>query len=156
MRWAMQGHRTKDFWAGVVYVTLGLATVILGRDLPMGSAARMGAGYFPTVLGGLLALIGAISAARGLLRPGEAVPRIHIRPMILVIGATFFFAATLEWLGLAVALPIAILITASASSTFRLAPVPVVGLVLFTVFCVLVFVRGLGVPMPMLGTLFGA
>ena len=36
------GPRTKDFWAGVVYVALGSATVLLGRDLPMGSAARMG------------------------------------------------------------------------------------------------------------------
>ena len=48
------GPRTKDFWAGVVYVALGSATVLLGRDLPMGSAARIGSGCFPTVLGELL------------------------------------------------------------------------------------------------------
>ncbi len=71
----MQGHRTKDFWAGVTYITLGLATIVLGRDLPMGTAARMGAGYFPTVLGGLLAMLGVISAARGLTKPGAMVPR---------------------------------------------------------------------------------
>ena len=151
----MQGIRTKDFWAGATYVALGLATVLLGRDLPMGSTARMGAGYFPTVLGGLLALIGAISIARGLIAPRELVGRIHIRPAVLVIGAVLFFAGTLEYLGLAVSLPIAILIAATASQRFRFAPVPLAGLAAFTIFCVLVFVRGLGVPMPMLGSVFG-
>ncbi|WP_199259070.1 tripartite tricarboxylate transporter TctB family protein [Paracoccus binzhouensis] len=151
----MQGTRTKDFWAGVVYAGFGLATMVLARDLPMGSAARMGAGYFPTMLGGLLAAIGLAAMLRGLRNPGEAVPRIHIRPAVLVIGATFFFAATLGYLGLAVALPTAILIAAAASRSFRLAPAPLLGLLGFTAFCVLVFLRGLGVPMPMIGTWFG-
>lgn len=152
---AMQGHRTKDFWAGAIYLALGLATVILARDLTLGSAARMGPGYFPTVLGGLLAVIGLVSLLRGLLRPGELVERIHLKPMILVIGATLFFAIALDFLGLAVALPAAMFIAATASKRFRLAPVPLLGLVAFTIFCVLVFVRGLDVPLPMFGTLFG-
>ncbi|WP_423205951.1 tripartite tricarboxylate transporter TctB family protein (plasmid) [Paracoccus yeei] len=149
------GPRTKDFWAGVVYVALGSATVLLGRDLPMGSAARMGPGYFPTLLGGLLAVIGIVSILRGLRTPNEPVARIHLRPMALVIGATFFFAATLEYLGLAIALPLSVLIAASASRNFRLAPLPLPGLAGFTAFCVLIFVKALGVPMPMFGSLLG-
>ena len=151
----MQGHRTKDFWAGAIYLVLGLATVILARNLTLGSAARMGPGYFPTVLGGLLAVIGLVSLLRGLLRSGELVGQIHLKPMILVIGATLFFAASLEVLGLALALPAAMFIAATASKRFRFAPVPLLGLAAFTIFCVLVFVRGLDVPLPMLGTLFG-
>ncbi|WP_374300821.1 tripartite tricarboxylate transporter TctB family protein [Paracoccus sp. (in: a-proteobacteria)] len=151
----MQGHRTKDFWAGAIYLALGLATVILARDLTLGSAARMGPGYFPTVLGGLLAVIGLVSLLRGLLRPVNPVERIHLKPMLLVIGATLFFAASLEWLGLAVALPAAMFVAATASNRFRLTPVPLLGLAGFTLFCVLVFVRGLDVPLPMFGTLFG-
>ena len=53
---------------------------------------------------------------RGLRAPGETVPRIHLRPAALVIGATFFFAAALEWLGLVIALPLAMLIAAAATS----------------------------------------
>lgn len=152
---ANQGHRTKDFWAGAVYLVLGLATVIFARDLSMGSAARMGAGYFPTLLGGILAVLGLVSLGRGLARPGELVGRIHLRPILVVIGATFFFAATIRLLGMAVALPAAMLIAATASSRFRLAPLPLLGLAAFTIFCVLVFVQGLGVPLPMFGSLFG-
>ncbi|SNR61563.1 tripartite tricarboxylate transporter TctB family protein [Paracoccus sediminis] len=151
----MQGHRTKDFWAGALYLALGLATVILARGLTLGSAARMGPGYFPTVLGGLLAVIGLVSLLRGLVRPAERVDRIHLKPMVLVIGATLFFAASLDVLGLAVALPAAMVIAATASRRFRIAPMPLLGLAGFTLFCVLVFVRGLGVPLPMFGTLFG-
>lgn len=152
----MQGYRTKDFWAGALYLALGLATIFLGRDLSMGSAARMGPGYFPTVLGGILAAIGLISLLRGIRRPAEMVERIYIRPILIIIGATFFFAATVRLLGMAVSLPVAMFIAATASKRFRLTPLALAGLVAFTVFCVLVFVRGLGVPLPMFGSLFGA
>ena len=84
----MQGTRTRDFWAGVVYMVFGLATMLLARGLPMGSTARMGSGYFPTLLGGLLVVIGLIAVLRGLRAPGETVPRIHLRPAALVIGAS--------------------------------------------------------------------
>lgn len=151
----MNSHRTKDFWAGATYVALGLATVLLGRDLPMGTTARMGPGYFPMVLAGLLIAIGAISILRSVLRPGELVGRIHIRPAIYVIGATCFFAATLEWLGLVVALPITILLAVAASRSFRLGLPTLAATAGLTAFCALVFIRGLGVPMPMFGTLFG-
>jgi len=151
----MQGHKTKDFWAGAVYVALGGSAYILGKDYSMGTAARMGPGYFPMVLSGLLVMIGLLSIGRGLLRGGEVVPRLYLRPAVLVIGATFFFAATLELLGAAVALPAALVLSASASRMFRLAPLPVAGAGAFTLLCLAVFITALGVPMPMFGTLFG-
>ncbi|WP_134681724.1 tripartite tricarboxylate transporter TctB family protein [Paracoccus ravus] len=151
----MQGYRTKDFWAGAVYVALGLTAFLLGKGYSLGSAARMGPGYFPMVLSGLLVLIGLISIARGFLSGGEAVPRIHIRPAVLVIGATFFFAATIELLGAAIALPAALIMAAMASRLFRISPFAMLGAAAFTIFCLAVFVKGLGVPMPMFGALFG-
>lgn len=151
----MQGYRTKDFWAGTLYVVLGLAAYVMGKDYSMGSAARMGPGYFPMVLSGLLVLIGLISIARGLLRGGEVAQGIQLRPAVLVIGATFFFAGTLELLGAAIALPAALVLSAMASRMFRLKPLALLGAVAFTIFCLAVFVEGLGVPMPMFGTLFG-
>src|SRR3546814_87740 len=54
----------KDFWTGVIFLFVGLAAVILGRDYTMGTAGRMGTAYFPTVLGGLLALIGLVAVVR--------------------------------------------------------------------------------------------
>jgi hypothetical protein len=50
----------KDFWAGLMFITFGLAFMLISRNYPMGSALRMGPAYFPTVLGGLMAVLGAI------------------------------------------------------------------------------------------------
>jgi hypothetical protein len=41
----------RDFFAGVIFLSFGLCAVIVGRDYPMGTALRMGAGYFPFALG---------------------------------------------------------------------------------------------------------
>jgi len=81
----------RDFWAGIMFVTFGLAFVLIAAGTPafldpvlgewrvagyqMGSAVRMGPAYFPVVLGGLLATLGAVILARGFVsgRSGEAV-----------------------------------------------------------------------------------
>jgi hypothetical protein len=54
----------KDFWSGLMFVGFGLAFVFISRSYPMGSALRMGPAYFPTVLGGLMAVLGAIVLIR--------------------------------------------------------------------------------------------
>lgn len=151
----MHVYRTKDFWAGAIYVAFGVTTHVLGRDYSMGTAARMGPGYFPAVLSGLLVMVGLIAIARGFLRGGDPVPRLYVRPALLVIGSTAFFAATLELLGVALALPGALILSAAASSAFRLKPVSIAGAAVFTIACLAIFIRGLGVPMPMFGTIFG-
>src|ERR1051325_8869867 len=50
----------KDFWSGLMFMTFGTAFMLISRNYPMGSALRMGPAYFPTVLGGLMAVLGAI------------------------------------------------------------------------------------------------
>ena len=50
----------KDFWAGIMFIAFGLAFMIVAqKNYAMGNAVRMGPAYFPTVLGGLLAVLGA-------------------------------------------------------------------------------------------------
>jgi len=49
----------KDFWAGLMFVAFGLAFMWKAQDYAMGTSVRMGPAYFPTVLGGLLAVLGA-------------------------------------------------------------------------------------------------
>ena len=48
----------KDFYAGVLFMSFGLAALVIARSYPLGTAARMGPGYFPRVLGILLLGIG--------------------------------------------------------------------------------------------------
>lgn len=57
----MQIKNEKDFWAGLMFMGFGLAAVIIASlNYQMGTAVRMGPAYFPTVLGGLLAVLGFI------------------------------------------------------------------------------------------------
>src|SRR2546425_814716 len=50
----------KDFWAGLMLIALGANAVLVARAYPMGTVLRMGAGFFPTVLGYILVAFGAI------------------------------------------------------------------------------------------------
>ena len=49
----------KDFWAGMMFMAFGLGFMVVANNYAMGTAVRMGPAYFPTVLGGMLAVLGA-------------------------------------------------------------------------------------------------
>lgn len=144
----------KDFWAGVIYVVIALAAMYIARNYEFGSATRMGPAYFPTVLGGLLALVGAASIVRSFVAQGEPIGAFAIKGMVLVCGATVLFTVLLRGAGLMVTLIVLTLVSSYASIRFRWASaIPLaIGL---TAFCVLVFVKGLGVPLPLVGHWFG-
>ena len=69
-------RNNRDFWAGFMLIVFGAASIFIARDYPFGSTMRMGPGYFPSVLGGILVLFGVYVMIVGL-RKGEkiAVPR---------------------------------------------------------------------------------
>jgi len=73
----------------------------------------------------------------------------------VVVGSTAAFGLLLIPAGLIVALLALILISAAASHYFKFDWKALGALVILVVFCSLVFVKGLGVPMPLLGTWFG-
>ena len=50
----------KDFWAGIMFMGLGAAFVAFSQNYPMGTAVRMGPAYFPTWLGAMMAILGAV------------------------------------------------------------------------------------------------
>jgi hypothetical protein len=53
----------KDFFAGLMFVAFGAAFALGARAYRIGEAARMGPGYFPLVLGCLLAALGSVLLA---------------------------------------------------------------------------------------------
>jgi Tripartite tricarboxylate transporter TctB family len=144
----------KDFWSGLIYLSFGLSAIIIARDYGMGSALKMGPAYFPTILGWLLVAIGAISVVRGFVVRGTRVGGFAVKRLLIVVGATVLFGLTVRGAGLAIALPIFVIFSATASKRFRLPPtlLMVAGL---TLFCVLVFIKGLGVPLPVIGPWLG-
>ena len=150
---AVRVRNPKDFWAGVLYLVIGAAAVWIARDYELGTAVRMGPGYFPTALGGTLALVGLASVVRSLRVPGAPIGAFALKPLLIVVSATLVFAATVRGAGLVVALPVFVLLGASASGKFRLLPAAALAAGL-TVFCILVFVEGLGIPLPLVGPWF--
>ena len=115
----------------------------------------MGPGYFPTVLGALLVLIGVISLVRSFIVPGEPLGDFAIKAGFLIILATVLFGFLINRAGLIIALLALVLVSAAASEKFRFEWMAILGLIVLIAFCALVFVMGLGVPMPLLGTWFG-
>ncbi len=144
----------KDFWSGVIFILFGVAAVVIGQDYSMGTAGRMGPAYFPTVLGVLLAVIGAISVVRSLFSSGAPIEKFAIKNIVLIMVAVLLFGFLVRGAGLAIAIPVMVLISAYASAKFRLLPTVLLAAGL-TVFSLLVFVKGLGLPMPVFGSWFG-
>jgi len=145
----------RDFWAGAIYLALAAVVIWIGRGYPQGSSARMGPGYFPVVLGAILAVLGAVSVIRSFLRPGEAVAAFAWRPLLTILGAVMLFGLLLERAGVVVALAALMIVGAFASRNSRLDLKTVASFAGLIAFCVFVFVKGLGVPMPLLGSWFG-
>jgi len=144
----------KDFWSGVIFIVIGLAAVVIGRDYAMGTAGRMGPAYFPTILGGLLTLIGAIAVIRSLITRGEAIEPFAIKGVVMVIVGTILFGILVRGAGIAVAIIVLVMTSGLASIKFRVAPFLAVAVGL-AIFSVLVFVKALGLPMPMFGPWLG-
>lgn len=144
----------KDFWSGIIFVIFGLAAVIIGRDYAMGTAGRMGPAYFPSILGGLLTLIGLASVVRSMVKSGEAVGRLAVREVFLVMLSVVLFGVLVRGAGLAVAVVVLVVASGYASTKFKIGPFLAVAVGL-AAFSVLVFVKGLGLPMPMFGPWLG-
>jgi putative tricarboxylic transport membrane protein len=145
---------SKDFWSGLIYVFIGSSAIIIARDYGMGTALRMGPAYFPTMLGGLLLLIGAVSVIRAFLVKGSPIGAFAFKGIVAVVGATILFGLIVREAGLAIALPLLAIVSALGSTRFRWWPTLAMAAAL-TVFCIYVFIKGLGIPLPILGSWFG-
>lgn len=150
----MRVRAEKDFWAGFLYLAIAAGFLWLGRDYRLGTASRMGPGYFPLVLGWILFAFGALSLLRSFWTNGERVGGIGLRPLVAITLAVVAFAALIPTAGLAFALPALVVISATASRQTVYDLRSALALSALTVFCILVFVQGLGVPMPILGSWF--
>ena len=135
----------KDFFAGLLFIVFGLIAVAIGSRYPTGSTARMGPGYFPVLVGGLLAFIGLVTAVRGVRADAEAVARMAIKPLVLVLAAVLLFAASTERLGLVIALLAVIVVGYLANPRWRPLELAMLALVL-TAASVLVFHYALKLP----------
>jgi len=146
-------RKPKDFFAGLLFLGLALGTVHVAQDYAMGTARRMGPGYFPTLLAWMLAGMALILIVRSLFGLRDGIDRFALKPLLLVTAGAVAFALLLRPAGLVVALVTLVLIGAAGSSESR--PLPSLLLALgLAAGSVLVFVVGLGQPFPVIGFWF--
>ena len=143
---ALQIRDPKDFYAGLIFIVVGVAALLIGRDYSLGTTTRMGPGYFPALLGGLLTLLGLIISLRSLLSVGPAVGHIGFRPLVLILASMLAFAGLLEPAGLVIATAALIAIGCLGSVESRARDVIILSIALIAVALGL-FVYGLGLPM---------
>ncbi|HWL27785.1 MAG TPA: tripartite tricarboxylate transporter TctB family protein [Burkholderiaceae bacterium] len=136
----------KDFWSGMIFVAFGVGFVAVAREYPMGSALEMGAAYFPTLVGGLLAIMGVVLVGSSTVKAGEAIGHIGIRIPFLVVGALVLFGYLLDWLGLIPAIIALIFVGSAGGHEFRFWEVLIFALVVAAM-AVGIFSFVLGVPL---------
>ncbi len=141
-------RNNRDFLAGLLFIAIGLAAVTVARDYPFGTAMRMGSGYFPTVLGGLLIVLGAWVMGRGV-RSGEKVKgEWGWKPLALITLAIVLFGYVMPRFGVIPALVAVLFASAAGGREFRFKEVFVLTVVM-SAFVVLVLLYVLKMPYPL-------
>jgi hypothetical protein len=137
----------KDFWSGVLFVLIGAATVAIAFNYSMGTAARMGPGYFPRALGSLLMFLGVLSLLRSFRLKGEAIGDWRLRPIVITLGSVVLFGLLLPHAGLALSTIFLVIASSFASNEVR--PVEAcVSSVLMAFLCVGIFFYLLRISIP--------
>jgi hypothetical protein len=142
----MKIRAPKDFWSGVMFCGFAVVAILAARGYSLGTAGKMGPGYFPLLLGGLLAALEAMLIGRSLVLSGERVARFHVLPLAIIAAAICLFGVLIEPLGLVVSLAVVTVLSAWVGPQFRLLETVVLAAVLI-VFSIGVFVYVLGLPL---------
>lgn len=131
----------KDFYSGVVFSTVGVAFAWGATNYTIGEGARMGPGYFPLMLGVILALIGLGIIFEALVvetEDGEKIGAIAWKPLGFIIGANLLFGILLGGLpkfgipgmGLIVAIYGLVLVASLAGERYKIKEVLILATIL--------------------------
>ena len=156
------GHQ-KNFFGGLLFALLGLLFLVIAKGIrfgdtvllagyAMGTPARMGPAFFPFWLGLILLALGVVIAIMGLREDGgphSRFPTYHWRPIFFVLGSVVMFGLILKAVGMLIAGFLVVLVSSMGNpEKFHTRDVIFLGVGL-VVFCALVFVWGLKLPIPL-------
>lgn len=144
----------KDFFTGLLLLAISAVFAYGLFELPIGTAYRMGPGYFPMVLTVMLTACGIAILANGLLSDGEAIGTIPWRGLFIVTVSVLLYGATLKGLGMVPALALTVFLSTFAGRGWDAKSAIAVTVVL-VVGCVAIFVKGLGLPLSLFGPWVG-
>ncbi|HET9643770.1 MAG TPA: tripartite tricarboxylate transporter TctB family protein [Burkholderiaceae bacterium] len=141
----------RDFWSGLMFIVTGVVFAIGALNYSFGSSARPGPGYFPFGLGILMAILGGIVLFKALtieVEGGDPIGPIAWKPLIIIVAAVAIFGVTLPTLGMAISLPILIILTSLAGDEFHWKDV-LINCIVLTVGSWAIFILGLKLIIPL-------
>lgn len=141
---------SKDLSAGLLFIAIALLFAFGTLDLDLGTPLKLGPGAFPLLLAGVLGLLGLAVVAQAFRNPAAQLVAIPWRGIALIVLAPILFGLTVRGLGLVAS--VAIVVAVSAFASHRMSPKLAIALTVgLTLFCVLVFNVGLGLPIRLVG-----
>jgi len=145
----VEARNNREVWVGLMFLATGAAALVIARKYPFGTVLRMGPGYFPTVLGGILVLFGIALIVTGWRRPEPIPGGWSPRALILLPLSMVAFGVLVERAGFIPAMVVLVFGSAAAGREFKLGEVLLLTVVL-TALSVAVFIWGLGLPYPLI------
>lgn len=143
--------RRQNVLGGLLLVAFGVLGLALGASLDMGTARRMGPGFFPRILSWMLiALGGGIAAHGAMVSDAPTATRVAWRPLVLITAAVVAFQLLIDRTGLIAATAAVVGLGAVAGRDARAAEVAALALIM-AVCVALLFVYVLNLPLPLWG-----
>ncbi|MFS8973232.1 tripartite tricarboxylate transporter TctB family protein [Cupriavidus necator] len=145
----MRIRSQKDFASGLLFILVGFGFSWVARGYSMGTAAKMGPGYFPFWLGIVLALLGVLVLWGSLSSKMEqdTLARWDIKTLLWILGSVVLFGLLLKPLGMVLSVLVLVLVSSMASHEFSWK-----GAILNAIILVLIslgaFVYGINLQMP--------
>ncbi len=146
----MEIRNHKDFASGAFYTAVGVGFSYTSTNYVMGTAAKMGPGYFPFWLGIVLSILGLIVVAGSMSSRAEPdrLERWDVKTLLWILGSVVLFGLLLYPLGLIISLPVLVIVSSMASHEFNFKWAVVNALVL-TLLSYAAFVYGLNLQFPL-------
>jgi putative tricarboxylic transport membrane protein len=147
-------RNNRDFFAGLLYIVTGAVGMWIARDYPFGSALRMGPGYFPSVLGGMMIAFGIAVMMMGVKNNEKMKAGWSFRALIVLPLSTVAFGVMMEEAGFIPAMLVLIPLAASAGREFKVVEVALLTIGL-TILSTLLFIKALGLPYQLIKGIWG-
>jgi len=141
----------KDFWSGVMFITVGIGFAWGATFYSFGSSARPGPAYFPFGLGVLMAILGAMVLFKALtfeVEGGDKMGAWAWKPLLVIVGAVAGFGWALPHLGMFIALPLLVIIAAMAGDEFH-PKEAIINAIVLTAGSWVIFIWGLSLIIPL-------
>ncbi|SMH32897.1 tripartite tricarboxylate transporter TctB family protein [Mesorhizobium australicum] len=143
---------SQDVALGLFFAAIGIAAGAISLGYPIGSPSRMGPGFFPLIISVLLTTTGAATLLRARRDGSPPIEAVNWRPVVVVPLMIVIFGLAIERLGLPLSVFMLVVCTAAASAMFEVSWKAAAGAAVFSVVCALLFVKLLGLPIPLAGS----